>query len=55
MRWIIQDWNGNRLFPSKSFDTMEDGWLFVQDNCPEEDWEDIFVEQSDVLTQGEIP
>ncbi len=48
MKWIIQDWASNRLFPAKTFDTFEDGWEFVRENFPDEkDWEDIYVIQSE--------
>ena len=31
-KFIIQDWAGNRMFPSESFPTFEDGWEFVDAN-----------------------
>ena len=45
MKWIIEDWAGNRMFPDKEFDSFEDGWEFVREHCPEADWEDIYVEE----------
>ncbi len=42
--FIIQDWAGNHMFPSQTFNTFEDGWEFVREKFPDEkDWEDIFV------------
>lgn len=45
--FVIQDWMGNRMFPTRTFQTFEDGWEFVRGQFPDErDWDDIFVEKA---------
>lgn len=41
--WVIEDWNANRMFPEQTWNTYQSAWDFVHANCPEEDWEDIYV------------
>lgn len=43
MKYHVEDWAGNRMFPEKEFDTFDDGWAYVMANCPENDWQDIYV------------
>jgi hypothetical protein len=39
----VEDWMGNVMFSGCEFKTFEDGWTFVRENCPEDDWQDIYV------------
>jgi hypothetical protein len=39
----VEDWMGNAMFSGCLFKTFEDGWEFVRENCPEDDWQDIYV------------
>lgn len=34
MKYIIQDWAGNRMFPDKQFDSFDDGWCFLYEEIP---------------------
>lgn len=45
MKFIIQDWAGNHMFPDKVFDSFEDGWGFLYEQFPEDGGtlDDIFV------------
>jgi hypothetical protein len=48
MKYIIQDWAGNRMFPNNEFDSFEDGWAFIHENIHEETeddgtYDDVFV------------
>ena len=31
-KFIIQDWAGNRMFPTETFETFEDGWEYIYEN-----------------------
>lgn len=39
-KFIIEDWAGNRIFPSKVFETFEDGWDYIRENIHEETEDD---------------
>lgn len=43
--YIIQDWAGNRMFPTKTFDSFEDGWEYIYENIEDEEgaYEDVYV------------
>lgn len=48
--YIIVDWTNKRLFPTKTFDSFEEGWEFIYENIEEEEeddgtYEDVFVVQ----------
>jgi hypothetical protein len=44
MKWIIEDWHGNRKFPQKNFSTQEDGQDFLLTKFEsDEDLEEFFV------------
>jgi hypothetical protein len=43
MKWIIEDWAGNRLWGDNEFDSFEDGWAHVRANSAEDNWQDIYV------------
>ena len=43
--WVITDWAGNRMVPGYTFESFEDGWEFVREQCPEDSWQDIYVEK----------
>lgn len=43
-KFIIEDWAGNRLFPTEEFDTFEDGWDFIYINIDDADmYQDLYV------------
>jgi len=53
-KFIIKDWNDNRLFPNEVFDSFDDGWDFVNENVDnslfdesedenDDEYQDIFV------------
>ena len=47
-KYIIEDWAGNRLFPTQEFETFEDGWDFIYDNIHEDSeddgtYDDVYV------------
>lgn len=52
MKWIVQDWAGNHMFPALSFDTYMDAWDHVYQHSPEECWEDIYVVPSTTRSRG---
>jgi len=37
MKYIIQDWMSNRLWPEQVFDSFEQGWEWIYTNDPEPD------------------
>lgn len=43
LKYMIIDWAGNRVFPTESFATFEDGWDFLLEVCPEEDLDNLLV------------
>ena len=45
MKYIIEDWIGNRMFPGDTFDSFEEGWDFIYEHIPDIDnqYDDIFV------------
>lgn len=46
MKWIIQDWTGDRKFPDHTFDTFEDAIAFLEEQFPNEvDREEFYIEQ----------
>lgn len=38
--YIIKDWAGNRLFPSKQFKTFEAGRDYIEQNVPNEKFDE---------------
>ena len=40
MKYIIEDWAGNRLFSHKEFDSYEDGWDFIYENVDNSQYEE---------------
>lgn len=48
MNYIIKDWAGNRLFPTETFKTFDDGWHYIYEHVDdEEEHQDLFVELDD--------
>lgn len=44
MKWKIEDWAGNRMFPAKTFKTFDDGWAFVMGVFTDDnDLQEVFV------------
>ena len=31
-KWIIKNWKGTRLFPSRVFESYDAGWAFIAEN-----------------------
>jgi len=48
MKYILQDWAGNRLTDrqgnSIDFESFEDGWDYILENYEEDDFSDLFIE-----------
>jgi hypothetical protein len=54
MRYIIQDWAGNRVWPDQTFDSFESGWDWIYASDPEPDpasvlWKDGWYDDYYVL------
>lgn len=43
MKYIIEDWASNRLFPDKEFTDFQEAWCFVYSKFDEDELEDIYV------------
>jgi len=45
MKYIIEDWIGNRMFPEDTFDSFETGWDFIYEHIQDinNQYDDIFV------------
>jgi hypothetical protein len=44
MKFVIEDWAGNRLSAHGEFPSFEDAWEYIREHWPnEDDWQELYV------------